>query len=109
MGIAINVCREFRRAPRAGGGEDRGISEPATMNDPAGNVDGDEQRQGQDEPTMRHHPQVEAGVEIVFHRERSLTSPSVDNGIGFVNHGWTQMNTDFFKQSKFSSDRKSVV
>lgn len=45
MGIAINVSREFRRVPRAGGGQDQETSEPAGMDDPAGNVEGDEQRE----------------------------------------------------------------
>jgi len=46
MGIAINVSRELRRAPRASGGwEEVAAGEPAATNDPASEVAGDEQRE----------------------------------------------------------------
>jgi RNA polymerase sigma-70 factor (ECF subfamily) len=43
LGIAINVSREFRRVPRAGGGEQE-INEPVMVDDPAERIDGDEQQ-----------------------------------------------------------------
>ncbi|MCC7351338.1 MAG: sigma-70 family RNA polymerase sigma factor [Phycisphaerales bacterium] len=45
MGIAINVSREVRRTTRAGGGRDLETCDMAAVDDPAGQVDGDEQRQ----------------------------------------------------------------